>query len=44
MKTRRQQKHEMLIAFMANMNAGKQKSRPAPAKPKILGTLLSFFI
>jgi hypothetical protein len=43
MKTRRQQKHDMLIAFMANMNTEKQR-RPAPAKPKILKTLLSFFI
>ena len=44
MKTRRQQKHEMLITFMANMKTDEQKRRPAPPKPKILKTLLSFFI
>ena len=44
MKTRRQQKHEMLITFMANVKADSQKRRPVPAKPKILKTLLSFFI
>lgn len=39
--TRRQQKHELLLTFMANANA--EKKRPAPAKPKLLATLLSLF-
>jgi len=40
--TRRQKKHEMLLTFMAN--AKRQKRRPVPAKPRLLRTLLSFFI
>lgn len=39
--TRRQQKHEMLVAFIAN--AKKPQPKPAPGKPKLLKALLSFF-
>jgi hypothetical protein len=41
--TRRQQKHELLITFMANAKTKKYVSSPAPATPKILKTLLSLF-
>jgi len=41
-QTRRQQKHDMLLTFMANVKTPKQKRRPAPIKPRILKTLLSF--
>ena len=40
--TRRQKKHEMLLTFMEN--AKTQKRRPAPVKPRLLKTLLSFFL
>jgi hypothetical protein len=43
MKTRRELKHEMLLAFMANVKAQKQK-RSAPVAPKLLKTLLPFFL
>jgi hypothetical protein len=42
MKTRRELKHEMLLAFMANVKA--QQKRSAPVAPKLLKTLLSFFL
>ena len=41
MKTRRQQKHEMLITFMAN---AKPSKRPTRSKPGILKSLLSLFL
>jgi phage host-nuclease inhibitor protein Gam len=44
MKTRRELKHEMLLTFIANARSAKQKNRKTPAKPKFLGTLLSFFL
>ncbi len=40
--TKRQIKHELLLTFMAN--AKHQKRKPAPAKPRLLRTLLSLFI
>jgi len=42
--TRREQKHEMLLTFMANTKTQKRTRRPAPVKPKLLRTLLSFFL
>ena len=42
--TKRQQKHDMLITFMSNVKTPKQTRRPAPIKPKLLKTLLSFFL
>ena len=44
MKTKREIKHEMLLAFMANIKAQKQNHRSAPLAPKLLKTLLSFFL
>lgn len=41
--TRQQIKHDMLIAFMANVKSPKQIRRPAPKKTKLLKTLLSIF-
>jgi hypothetical protein len=43
MKTRREQKHELLLTFMANTRSRKHKRRTTQ-KPKILTTLLSFFL
>jgi hypothetical protein len=40
--SRRRQKHDMLLTFMANVNIPQQKRRPAPVKTTILKTLLSF--
>jgi len=44
MKTRKQQKHEMLLTFIANVNDNKSKRRSAPVKPKFLSTILSLFL
>jgi hypothetical protein len=44
MKTRKEQKHDMLLAFMANVKAQNHNRRSAPAAPKLLRTLLSFFL
>ena len=44
MKTRRALKHEMLLTFMENAKTQQRKKRVAPAAPKFLRTLLSFFI
>jgi len=41
MKTRRQQKHEMLLTFIANTKAVKHHVR---SKPGILKMLLSIFL
>lgn len=41
--TRRQQKHELLLTFMANArNSG--KPLPAKSKPALLKALFSFFL
>lgn len=40
--TRRQQKHHLLVTFMANMEA-KKPGRPAPVTPKLKALLLSLF-
>lgn len=40
--TRRQQKHDMLLTFMANQPAKKQ--RPATPRPSFLRSLLSIFL
>lgn len=42
--TRRQQKHEMLVAFMANAKTPVVRRNPAPTRPAFLKTLLSFFL
>ena len=42
--TRRQQKHEMLVAFMANAKTHVARRNPAPTRPAFLKTLLSFFL
>jgi len=42
--TRRQQKHELLITFMANAKSPAPRQRSAPARPPLLKALLSLFI
>ena len=42
--TKREQKHELLLTFMANTTTQKHKRRTALVKPKLLSTLLSFFL
>ena len=44
MTTRKQQKHEMLLAFMANVNDSKPKRRVTLVRPKFISTLLSLFL
>ena len=44
MKTRRQQKHELLLTFIANTNVKKQERKRSSGRPRILRTLLSLFI
>ena len=43
MKTRKQQKHELLLTFMANTKVRKNERRSAP-RPRILKTLVSLFL
>ena len=40
-RTRRQQKHDMLLTFFRHANTPKRKRRTAPVKPTLLHTLLS---
>lgn len=44
MKTRRQQKHELLLTFMENVKAQKQRKRRLFTHPKFLTTFLSLFL
>ena len=42
--TRRQQKHDLLLTFMANTHTPYNKQRTAPVRPTLLKTLLSLFL
>ncbi len=42
--TRREQKHELLLTFMAIANARKPARKTAQPKPRLLRTLLSLFM
>ena len=41
--SRRQQKHEMLVTFLANAKAKQPKKKAAAPRPRFLSVLLSFF-
>jgi len=43
-QTKREQKHDMLLAFMANAKPRKTRHRSAPLKPRLLKALFSLFI
>lgn len=44
MKTRKQQKHDMLLTFIANARSAKAHARRVSGRPGLLKVLMSLFI